>query len=38
MVLFDFGHTHWFFWEPPACPHLHIHGWRELIEILKDIE
>jgi len=22
--------------EPPACPHLHIHDWRELIEILKD--
>jgi len=22
--------------EPPACPHLHIHGWRELIEILKE--
>ena len=21
----------------PACPHLHIHGWRELIEILKDL-
>ena len=21
----------------PACPHLHIHDWRELIEILKDL-
>ena len=22
--------------EPPACPHLHIHDWREFIEILKE--
>ena len=21
----------------PACPHLHIHDWRELIEIIKDL-
>jgi len=24
--------------EPPACPHLHIQDWRELIQILKDIK
>jgi len=22
---------------PPDCPHLHIHDWRELIEILRDL-
>ena len=24
--------------KPPACPHLHIQDWRELIQILKDIK
>ncbi|MDR2687661.1 MAG: HAD family hydrolase [Oscillospiraceae bacterium] len=24
--------------EPPACPHVHIHGWRELIDILKETQ
>jgi len=24
--------------EPPACPHVHIQDWRELIEILKGLQ
>ena len=24
-------------YAPPACPHPHIHDWRELIEIIKDL-
>ena len=23
--------------EPPVCPHLHVRGWRELIEMLKEL-
>jgi len=31
MTMHDPGHA------MPACPHLHIHDWRELIEILKEL-